>query len=107
MKSKTLEQKIRNMIFTFQVRSIVQKSQPEKDIPEIDTGILEGESIKRLVDLFQSELEEFVKEIRLKKKERQTKGGELEYIKLRKKDIRGNYKLKIKKGSLPIERKEE
>jgi hypothetical protein len=51
-----LREELKNIIFTFQVRSVIQEAQPVKDIPEIDSGELTGKSINKLLTLFQQQL---------------------------------------------------
>jgi len=46
-KDKIMEE-LENMILTFKPRTVLQTAQPGKDIPEIDNGILTGESIRRI-----------------------------------------------------------
>ena len=58
-----IREEMKNMILTFVVRGVIQKAQPVKDIPEINTGLLDGESIKRLENLCRSWALEERKEI--------------------------------------------
>lgn len=54
MSDKNLREELENMRLTFNVSSVVQEAQPAKDIPEVAIGLLDGESIGRLEDLFRS-----------------------------------------------------
>ena len=46
-------QELSNMILTFYSRSIIREAQPEKDITEICSGTLDGESLQRLAKKLQ------------------------------------------------------
>lgn len=51
---KEQEEKIRNLRLTFIPSSVIQKENPAMEIPEIDTGILDKESEKRIIEFIQS-----------------------------------------------------
>lgn len=50
------EDKLFNMILTFQPRTILQEAQPVKDIPEVCNGILDGDGYRKLVAFLKSEI---------------------------------------------------